>query len=67
MKRKKNYVMGKLNTPKGVTLPDGRSFLACYERVPRSELPPNVIMKRSHKTKVEEEAFLEKDKVLLVF
>ena len=44
MKRKKNYVMGKLNTPKGVTLPDGRSFLACYERVPKSELPPNVIM-----------------------
>ena len=51
MKRKKNYVMGKLNTPKRVTLPDGRSFLACYERVPRSELPLNVKMKRSYKTR----------------
>ena len=51
MRRKKNYVMRKLNTPKRVTLPDGRSFLARYERGPRSELLPNVIMRRSYKTR----------------
>lgn len=47
-KEKKNYVMRKLNTPKRVTLPDDRTFLARYERVPRSELPPNIIMRRPY-------------------
>ena len=40
--------MRKLNTPKRVTLPDDRTFLARYERVPRSELPPNIIMRRPY-------------------
>lgn len=51
MKRKKNYAMRKLNTPKRVYLPDGRSFLARYERIPRSELPANIIMNRTSKTR----------------
>ena len=51
MRRKKNYVMKKLETPKRVTLTDGRTFLARYKRVPRSELPPNVILRRSDKTR----------------
>lgn len=52
MKRKKNYVIRKRNTPKRVTLPDERTFLACYERVPRSELPPNIIMRRKYNTRL---------------
>ena len=32
-------------------MPDSRSFLTRYERVPRSELPPIVIMTRLYKTR----------------
>ena len=39
MRRKNNYVMRRLDTLKKVTL----------QRVPRSQLPPNVIMKRKYK------------------
>ena len=35
--------MRKLDTPKRVTLPNGRVFYAKYKRVKRSELPPNII------------------------
>ena len=46
--RRKNYsVMSRLDTPKKVTLPNGRTFYAKYQRVPKSQQPPNVIMKRS--------------------
>ena len=48
MKIKKSYVIRKLNTPKRVTLPDGRTFLAPYERVPRSVLPSNKITRRTY-------------------
>ena len=51
MRRKNNYVMRRLDTPKKVTLPNGRTFYAKYQRVPRSRLPPNVIMKRWYKTR----------------
>ena len=34
-------------TPKQVILPDGRSFLARYERVNRKNLPLNVTIRRS--------------------
>ena len=51
MRRKNNYVMRRLDTPKKVTLPNGRTFCAKYQRVPRSQLPPNVIMKRWYKTR----------------
>lgn len=36
-------------TPKRVNLPNGRSFVARYEKVPRDRLPPNVTIKRRHK------------------
>ena len=51
MRRKNNYVMRRLDTPKKVTLPNGRTFCAKYQRVPRSQLPPNVIMKRWYKAR----------------
>ena len=47
MKRKKNYAMMKLATPKRVTLPNGRIFVARCKRIKRSELPPNIVMIRT--------------------
>ena len=41
--------MRKLNTPKRVTLPNGRTFLARYKRVPRSELPPHITIRRRYR------------------
>ena len=38
--------MMKLATPKRVTLPNGRTFVARYKRIPRDHLPPNIIMRR---------------------
>ena len=46
MRRKKNYAMMKLNVPKRVTLPNGRTFVARYKRIMRDQLPPNIIMRR---------------------
>ena len=46
MRRKRNYVMRKLNVPKRVTLPNSRT-LARYNQVPRSELPPSIVMRRT--------------------
>ena len=43
--------MRRLDTPKKVTLPNGRTFYAKYQRVHRSQLPPNVIMKKWYKTR----------------
>ena len=37
--------MVKLNTPKRVTLPNGRIFVAHYKRIYRGELPPNIVMR----------------------
>ena len=39
--------MMKVATPKRVTLPNGRTFVARCKRIPRDYLPPNVIMKRT--------------------
>ena len=36
----------KLATPKRVTLPNGRTFIARYKRIKRSELPLNIVMRR---------------------
>ena len=52
MTRKNNYVMRKLATPKRVTLPNGRTFLARYKRVPRSELPANATLARRYRGRV---------------
>ena len=43
--------MRRLDTSKKVILPIGRTFHAKYQRVPRSQLPPNVIMRRMYKTR----------------
>ena len=48
MRRKKNYAMVKLNVPKRVTLLNGRTFVARYKRIPRGELPPNIVMRRTY-------------------
>ena len=48
MRCKKNYAMVKLNVPKRVTLPNGRTFVAHYKRIPRSELPDNIVMRRNY-------------------
>ena len=48
MRRKKNYAMVKLNVPKRVTLPNGRTFVACYKRISRGQLPPNIVMRRTY-------------------
>ena len=51
--------MRRLDIPEKVTLPNGRTFYAKYQSVPRSLLQPNVIMKIKYKRraaeKVEEE------------
>ena len=48
MRHKKNYTMVKLNVPKRVTLPNGRTFVARDKRIPRSELPDNIVMQRNY-------------------
>ena len=44
--------MRKRATPKRVTLSSGRTSLACYERVPRSELPAHIRMNRTYRGRV---------------
>ena len=46
---KKNYVLRKLDTAKRVTLPNGRTFVARFKRVKRSELPDDIIMRRTYR------------------
>ena len=41
--------MRKLDVPKRVTLPNGRTLVARYKRVPRSELPSNIIMQCNYR------------------
>ena len=49
MRRKRNYALMKLNVPKRVTLPNGRTFVACYKRISRAELPPNIVIRRTYR------------------
>ena len=44
----KNYAKVKLQVPKRVTLPNGRTFVADYKRIKRGELPPNIVMRRTY-------------------
>ena len=46
---KKNYVMKKLDVPKRVTLPNGRTFTARFRRATRNELPNNITMRRTYR------------------
>ena len=41
--------MRRLDKPEKATFPNVRIFYAKYQRVTRSQLPPNVIMKRKYK------------------
>ena len=38
----------KLNLPKRVTLPNGRTFAARYKRIPGDQLPLNIVMRRTY-------------------
>ena len=49
MRRKRNDAMEKLNVPKRVTLPNGRTFLARYKRISRDDLPLNIRMRRTYR------------------
>ena len=48
MRPKKSYAMMKLNVPKRVTLPNGRTLVARYKRIPRDQLPQNIVMRRTY-------------------
>ena len=48
MRHKENYAMVKLNTPKRVTLPKGRTFVVRYKRIRKGELPSNIVMRRTY-------------------
>ena len=52
MRNKNNYVMRNFSTPKRVTVSNGRTFLARYKGVPRSELPAKVTMARRYSGRV---------------
>ena len=41
--------MMKLNVPKRVILPNGRTFVARYKRISRAESPPNIVMRRTYR------------------
>ena len=41
--------MEKLNVPKRVTLPNGRTFVARYKRISRDDLPLNIQMRRVYR------------------
>ena len=49
MRRKENYAMKKLDVPKRVVLPNGRTLFARYKRIKREELPPEIIMRRTYR------------------
>ena len=48
MRRKRKYAMMKLNVPKRVLLPNGRTLVVRYKRISRAELPPNIVMRRGY-------------------
>ena len=49
MRRKRNYAIMKLNVPKRVLQPNGRTFVARYQRISRAQLPPNIVMHRTYR------------------
>ena len=42
----------KLNVPKRVTLPNGRTFVARYKTIPRDQLPQNIVIRRPYTERV---------------
>ena len=55
MARRDRIIMIKRATPKRVTLPNGRTFLARYRRATRDDLPPNVTFPRVYKERARTE------------
>ena len=53
MRRKRNYVMMKLNVPKRVTLPNRSTFVVRCKRIPRDQLPPNIVMRATYTQRAE--------------
>ena len=51
VRRKKNYAMKRLDTPKRVILPNGRVFTARYRRAKRSELPGHIKFGRRYRNR----------------
>ena len=49
MPPRNRIIMIKRRTPKRVTLPDGRTFLARYKRTTRNDLPRNINLIRPYK------------------
>ena len=49
MAQRDRIVLVKRNTPKRVTLPNGRTFMARYKRVTRRNLPANIHLERPYK------------------
>ena len=49
---RKKILLRQNATPQRVTLPNGRSFLARYERVSRKNLPSNVTIRRSQTKRI---------------
>ena len=49
MPPRNRIIMIKRATPKRVTLPNGRTFLARYKRATRDDLPPNISLPRVYK------------------
>ena len=47
--RKRNYAMQKIDVPKRVTLPNGRTFVLRYKRINRRDLPANIRMRRTYR------------------
>ena len=47
MRRKRKGMM-KLNVPERVTLPNDRTFVTRYKSIPRDQLPPNIVIRRSY-------------------
>ena len=35
-----------------MTLPNGRTFVACYKRIRGGELPPNILLRRTYAQRV---------------
>ena len=49
MARRTKIIMVKWDVPKRVTLPNGRTFLACCKRTTRAHLPANIHLARPYK------------------
>ena len=49
MPKRDRIIMMKGETPKRVTLPNGRNFVARYKRVKHDHLPANIRLERRYK------------------